>query len=119
MQKKEKPSPEESEPQYHFQGQSTRSQHWFHIDPDRVEESFMSREPYFSKDYTLNVFESKQIRIVFNVMLQLDVQNLQVMFNLSQTTLLWPTRNMTKNRFLGSLSSALKVSNQLTDTNAI
>ena len=50
-------SPEESEPQYHFQGKSTRSQHWFNLDPDYIEEIFMTREPDFSKYYTLKVFE--------------------------------------------------------------
>ena len=36
-------SPEESEPQYYFQGQSARSQHWFDLNNDWIEEIFMTR----------------------------------------------------------------------------
>ena len=52
MSKKEK-VPEESEPQYHFQGQSSGSQHWFYIDTDWVEDNFMTREPDFFKSLHL------------------------------------------------------------------
>ena len=62
-------------------------QYWFDLDPEWIEENFMTREPHFSKDFTLNVFEVKQISIGFHFMFQLDVKNLQVMFNLSQTPL--------------------------------
>ena len=72
MSKKEK-FPEKSEPQYHFQGQSSGSQHWFYIDTDWVEENFMTREPDFSKAYTLNILKVKEIRIGFHFMLQLEV----------------------------------------------
>ena len=42
-------SPEESEPTYQIQGQSARSQHWFDLDHDWIEETFMAREPGFFK----------------------------------------------------------------------
>ena len=41
---------------YQFKGQSTRSQHWFDIDTDWIEDTFMTRESDFPKGYTLNVF---------------------------------------------------------------
>ena len=53
IQKKEKSSPEESETQYHFQGQSARSQHWFDIYPVWIEENFMTRETDFFKSVYL------------------------------------------------------------------
>ena len=40
---KRKTSPEESETQYHFQGQSTISQHWFDLDHLWIEDNFMTR----------------------------------------------------------------------------
>ena len=57
---------------------------------------FRTREPDFSKGYTLNEFQVKHIRIGFHFMFHLHVQNLQVMFNLSPMPLLWPTINMAK-----------------------
>ena len=63
--KKIKLSSEESEPQYRFQGQYEGSQHWFDIDPNSIEYIFMTREPGFSKVYTLKVFQVKPIRIGF------------------------------------------------------
>ena len=42
-QNKVKTSPEESEPMYQFQGQSTRSQYWFDIYIDCIEYNFMTR----------------------------------------------------------------------------
>ena len=48
-QKGGKPSPEEPEPQYNFKGQSTRSQDWFDLDPDWIEDNFLTGEPGFSK----------------------------------------------------------------------
>ena len=49
-----------------------------------------------SKGYTLKIFEVTRIRIDFHFMFQLDVKLLQVLFNLSQTPLSWPTSTMTK-----------------------
>ena len=86
MSKKER-VPEESEPQYHFQGQSSGSQHWFYIDTDWVEDNFMTREPDYFKKYTLNLFEFKQIRIGFHFMFQLGVKILQFVFNSIQPPL--------------------------------
>ena len=40
-------SPEESEAQYNFQGQSERSRHWFDLDPGCIKGNFMTREPDF------------------------------------------------------------------------
>ena len=36
----QKTSPEESEPQYNFQGKSARSQNWFDLDTDCIEDIF-------------------------------------------------------------------------------
>ena len=41
--------PEEPEPMYQFQGQYARSQHWFELDPDWIEDTFMTRDPDFFK----------------------------------------------------------------------
>ena len=43
--KKKNMSVEVSEIRYLFQGQSTRSQHWFKLDYDYIEDTFMTREP--------------------------------------------------------------------------
>ena len=61
--KKGKPIAEESEAQYQFQGKSARSQYLFDTDPDWIEDNFMTRDPDFSKEYTVNIFEVKQINI--------------------------------------------------------
>ena len=45
--KKIKTIPEESEPQYHFQGQYVISQHWFGLDPDWIKDNLMTRSPDF------------------------------------------------------------------------
>ena len=42
-----KKSPEESQPQYNFQGNYSRSEHWFDIDPDYINDNFITREPNF------------------------------------------------------------------------
>ena len=68
--KKEKSSSEESEPQYHFQVQSTRLQHWFDLDSGWIEDTLMTRETGFSKCFTLNVFYFLKIRIVFRFLFQ-------------------------------------------------
>ena len=59
IKKKEKPSPWESESQYHFQIKSAIPQYWFDIDHEYIEDNFMTSEINFSKDYTLNVLEVK------------------------------------------------------------
>ena len=82
-----------------FQGQSARLQHLFDLDPFWIEENFMTREPGFSKDCTLNIFEVKRIRICLHFMSQFDVKILQGMFNLSQMPLSSSTRNMIKYNF--------------------
>ena len=78
----------------------------------------MTREPDFSKYYTLNVFHVKPISIGLNFLFQLALQNQQVKFNLSQMPLLWPTGNMNKFIF-GGLASAFKASNKLVAENSI
>ena len=43
--KVKKISPEESKLMYQFQGKCERSQHWIHLDPDWIEDNFMTRDP--------------------------------------------------------------------------
>ena len=40
---------------YNFQGQSSISIHWFDINHEWLEENFMTREPYFYKNYIKQV----------------------------------------------------------------
>ena len=87
---------EESEPTYKFHGQSARSQHWFDIYPNHIEDKFMTREAYLKKVRTLNVFQVKLIRIGLNFQFDLDLKKKQVKFNLSQTPLSWLISNTTK-----------------------
>ena len=43
--KVKKISPEESKLMYPFQGKCEISQHWIHLDPDWIEDNFMTRDP--------------------------------------------------------------------------
>ena len=80
----------------------------------------MKKEPDFSKEYTLNVFEVKRIRIGSQFMFHLDVQHLKVMLNLSQTPLSWPTSNIYQNiHCFSRLASSLKASTKLVAANLI
>ena len=36
---------------YNFLGESSRSRRWFDLDPEWLEESFMTREPHFYKNF--------------------------------------------------------------------
>ena len=74
IQKKAKTISEESELMYRFHGQSARSQCWFDIGPNWIEDKFITREPYFSKGCTLNEFQVKPISIGLHFLFQLYVQ---------------------------------------------
>ena len=96
MEKRKKRVIKESEPTYQFKGQSVRSQHWFNLDPDWIEDKFMTREPDFSKAYTLNVFQAEKIRIGYIFCSNWLCKKKQFKFNLIQTPLSWPTSDTTK-----------------------
>ena len=53
--KRKKTIHEESEPTYQFQRKYARSQHWFDIDPDWIEDTSMTRDPVFFKSLHLKI----------------------------------------------------------------
>ena len=48
---------------YQFQGQSAISQNWFKLDPDWIEENFMTMWSFFFRGFIKNIFLDKLINI--------------------------------------------------------
>ena len=102
-----------------FQGWSVRSQHWFNLDPDFIEDNFMTREPDFSKVYTLNILQAKPKRIGLHLFpIGYTKKTSQVQFD-SDTHIKAYQKHNQNSCCMISLAYDFKYSNKLVDENVI